>query len=101
MKKAIKKSCFVSLLLTIILLLINLVCVITWKEVPLAITIRGGEYISRIGFGIIQEKIYSLSTTGSAPVATVSFHLVSFVITWVILELVSIWIIFMRKLVKG
>ncbi len=85
MKKNIISSVILSLIINLICLLINLIFVISFNTVPLGVTISGGEWIGRYGFGFLLEQIYPLGVVGDvSSKIMISLNLESFLIPFIV-----------------
>ncbi len=90
MKKVILKSAVIAMVVTILLCVMNwLIAAISGK--PIGITIWGGEYSARYGFGVLLETFYPLTTVDTPIQSTsnISFDPVSFLVTILIVFVVS------------
>ena len=99
MKKNVKFSAILSLILTIIGLLINLIGSLVFKFAPLTRTLYGGEIILHIGFGINFQEIVPMSSSPNdvdgftivefEPISLIISIIIIFVITLLVKTLIS------------
>lgn len=97
--KNVVKAALASLVINIICAIINLVSYFIFGNIPLGITSIGGEYTGRIGFGMLRNKTWAFTETGSAaagnvwlsfePISIIVTLVIFFVIIWAILAIVS------------
>lgn len=89
MKKNIKFSLIVSLLINIICFLINVIGALLFDIAPLTIKLSGGEIIEHIGFGVLFDEIFPLTVSEQASVITeVHFNLISLIVSFVIVAVI-------------
>ena len=85
MTKKIVLSSIIALGIDVLGLLVNLICALTIKSIPLAKTISGGEYIGHVGFGILFEEIFAFDVDSGTTTTNISFSFVNFLLTFVVL----------------
>ena len=84
MKKNVVFSAILSLILTSIGLLTNLICSLAFKFAPLTFPISGGDSKIHTGFGIDFIEIFSLSPNGGNS-TTFNFNLISLIVSFAII----------------
>ena len=86
MKKKLLKTGIISLVITIVLMIINLISANVFHTMPLSVTFPGGECTEYIGLGVIFLVIYPMTDgTGPSIIYRVGFDFPSFIITFIIL----------------
>lgn len=89
MKKNLRLTLIISIIINTILSLINLVGAHFLENLPLSISMSGGEWTGQFGFGIILEKLYPMSLSEEAGTKTIiSFDFISFVISFIIIFII-------------
>ena len=88
-----KKNIFISLILSTVIngvcFLINFICANLFHFLPLAISVGDGEWIGTIGFGVLLEKLYSLSSGGESSVSYyVSYDFFSIFVSFILIFII-------------
>lgn len=101
MRKIIKNSFILSLLINIIVIVINLIGIRFFDYAPFTIRIPGGDCIEYIGPLVNVTIVYELGLTDVIPTSIIEYHwvtlLVSFVIFFSIFFSVGLLISLIRK----
>lgn len=99
MKKIIN-SAIISATLTVLGMLVNIIGFKMFGNAPLAITYRGGEIISRMGFGIIVNTTYPLGNGDISLTTFVEFFPLNFLMYFTIIFVIVFAITFITTKLK-
>ena len=104
MKKNLKYSLIISLIINVIGLITNLICAYAFHILPLSITIPGGEVITYVGFGVVLDKIFVLGLPNSnvgGSSYNISFDIINLLITFVLVFIITLIIVTIINKIKN
>ena len=90
--KNFKKACIISGIINALCLVINLVSFIIFKKIPLALSVSGGDWDGRFGFGIKLSRIAAMTlgpSEGGGSHTSIAFEPFSLALTLVLIFAVS------------
>ena len=103
-KKSLKLSTLITIIINMICLLVNLICAYTINILPFGLKFYGGECIEYIGFGVSLLKIFPMTTANEEIINNsqeIRFDITSLLITMLLCFIIFMIIILIINKIKN